>query len=107
MEDRRAARLDLLGNAVLSLVRGATLGYGPAASIPNELRELITGLASVISRLADVPGPWPPGLVADAMAVAEKTTAATAPHRANRAPVVAAILYAAATDLEQLVEPAG
>ncbi len=58
-ESHRTARLELLANAVLGLVRAAATEIHGAQPIATELEPQISRLADVIERLADTPRPWP------------------------------------------------
>lgn len=103
-EDERVARLDLLANAVLSLVRAATGAHDDQERLPAELEDRIAALASAITRLASTPQPWPPELVRDVELVAAGAIEQAAAQPVDRAPVVASIMRATARDLLAIVE---
>jgi uncharacterized membrane protein YgaE (UPF0421/DUF939 family) len=104
-EVERTGRVDLLANAVLSLVRAATLRTDNRPPPPPELQDEVASLAEALTGLADAERPWPPGLVA---AVEQRaTTAIEAVTARNVDPdqVVASILRATARDLIAVIEP--
>jgi hypothetical protein len=97
-EDLRLARLHLLADAALGLVRAATAALEdrepPAASLERE----IAALATTMRRLASTPHPWPPGLLSAVAEVAQRTTS----QRADSSSIVAWSLHTTARDLQDL-----
>jgi len=102
-EIARVAQLDLLANAVLSLLRAATSaehrGERPQPALESELETLGT----VMARLATIPPPWPRDFAAAFVAQVRLADEEAAVHRGGEDPVVAAILRAVATDLEKVI----
>jgi uncharacterized membrane protein YgaE (UPF0421/DUF939 family) len=105
-EVSRTAHLDLLANAVLSLMRAATVMPAAEEPLPAEMREQVTVLAATLRRLAEAPQPWPPELVREISAQAHAAIDRVARRPVERETIVASILRAAATDLLELIEPA-
>jgi uncharacterized membrane protein YgaE (UPF0421/DUF939 family) len=103
-EVARTAQLDLLANAVLSLVRSATLMPAAREPLPSELQEQIAILAAGLRRLADAGQPWRRELVSDVTATARDASAHTAGLPVQRGAVVASILRATAADLIALID---
>jgi uncharacterized membrane protein YgaE (UPF0421/DUF939 family) len=106
-ESRRIAQLDLLANAVLSLVRSTTSSVYGRQPIPSSIREQIGALADALQRLASTPQPWPAELRTEIVgvtngAIESATEDADAPPL-PRANVVAAIVRATAADLSSLI----
>jgi uncharacterized membrane protein YgaE (UPF0421/DUF939 family) len=102
-EDGRIARLDLLANAVLSLVRAATAPLDDRPPLPAPLREQIAELATAIERLSSTAQPWPPALLEDVAGVARRSVERAGATRVDRAAVVASILRATAQDLDDVI----
>jgi uncharacterized membrane protein YgaE (UPF0421/DUF939 family) len=102
-EGRRTAYLDLLANAVLSLVRAATreqLGArGPL------LADQISVLSGAIARLAEADRPWPVSLLAQTRAATQAAIDRVGGLQTDRDGVVASILIAMAIDLERAIDP--
>ena len=72
-ENRRTAQLDLLANAVISLIRSVTSERG-ADALPNaELIGEITVMAGALRWLAEADRPWPETVMREAEAVARST----------------------------------
>ena len=103
-ESHRTAQLELLGNAVLGLVRAAATDIHGTAPIASELQPQISTLADAIERLANTPGPWPEDLRAHVRALAVGTIAHPASRPAERDALTASILRAAADDLAKVVD---
>jgi uncharacterized membrane protein YgaE (UPF0421/DUF939 family) len=99
-EDARTAQLDLLANAVVGLVRAATVDEGP---LPEPLAEQIDALGATLGRLADTAQPWPEALREQARAVATDAAAYAATIHLERGATTTAILGATAMDLSLLV----
>ena len=102
-EDRRIARLDLLANAVLSLVRAGTVVIERDESLPAELREQIAAVAHAVRRLADAPQPWPDPLVAEIAEVTRRVTESDSARAVDSTAVLASILRATARDLANVL----
>ncbi|MBV9918247.1 MAG: FUSC family protein [Solirubrobacterales bacterium] len=98
-EDRRIARLDLLANAVLSLMRATTAGLQAGEALPDWLKEQIGALAIALRRLADTAQPWPSALLNDVTAIARSIAEEGPSFHVDRVPTVSAILGATARDL--------
>jgi uncharacterized membrane protein YgaE (UPF0421/DUF939 family) len=98
-EDRRIARLDLLANSTISLVRAVTLAIDASESLPSALEEQIIRYAEAMRSLADVPQPWPEAVVGHAAEIARQAIEHASEQRVDRAPIVASILRAGARDL--------
>lgn len=100
-EIERTAPLDLLANAVLSLVR-ATASRDRA--LPSPLHGDIAALAGALAALAEARRPWSPAALEEARQTAREVGQAVARLDVNANPVLAAILRAIATDLEDVVQ---
>jgi uncharacterized membrane protein YgaE (UPF0421/DUF939 family) len=98
-EEERIARLDLLANATLSLLRVGTDALADGEAVPAPLCESVRELAAALDELAHAPQPWSPQLreeVADRV----RTAVAAAGHAAApRAPVLASAARATGRDL--------
>ena len=103
-EVERTGRVDLLANAVLSLVRAATLRSDGRESPPAELLETIASLAEGLSDLAAAERPWPPELLADLHRRADDAIAQVSAREVDPDQVVASILRATARDLVAVIE---
>jgi uncharacterized membrane protein YgaE (UPF0421/DUF939 family) len=103
-EVARTAQLDLLANAVLSLVRAATLMSAAGEPVPAELREQVAMLAGGLRRLAEARQPWDRELVSEIVTAAHGAIEHAAVPPADRGDVVAAILRAAAVDLIGVID---
>ena len=101
-EDRRVARIDLLANAVLSLVRATVADE--REPLPSWLTARIAAVADAVRELAQTPQPSPPELMRHVSAVAQSTIGDTPPSRVDRVPVVSAILRATARDLAAVTD---
>lgn len=99
----RTARFDLLANAVLSLIRAATLRTDGRQAPPPELQEEIAALASSLRELADAERPWPAGLMVGLQQRCEQTIALVSARPVDSEQVVASILRATARDLEAVI----
>ena len=100
----RTARLDLLANAVLSLIRAATLPRDGQREPPPALQDGIASLASSLRALADADRPWPPELLTELDDAAGATLDWVAAQDVDPDQVVASILRAAARDLLAVIE---
>jgi hypothetical protein len=103
-EVARTARVDLLSNAVLSLIRAATLRSDGRQAPPAELRETIASLAEGLSDLAAAERPWPLELLADLHRRADDAIAQVSAREVDPNQVVASILRATARDLVAVIE---
>ncbi|MBV9818146.1 MAG: FUSC family protein [Solirubrobacterales bacterium] len=104
-EVTRTAQLDLLANAVISLIRAATLRRDGRAAPAPELRDRIASLAADLGRLAIAPRPWAPELLGQLRCHAEDAVEEVGERRVDSDQVVAAILRATARDLIAVTEP--
>lgn len=100
----RTARLDLLANAVLSLIRAATLRRDGQREPPAALQDGIASLASWLAALAGARRPWPPELLTELVQAAGVTVDWVAAQDVDHDAVVASILRAAARDLLEVIE---
>jgi uncharacterized membrane protein YgaE (UPF0421/DUF939 family) len=100
-EDRRLARLHLLADAALGLVRAASTALEDDQPPPASLEHHITALATAISRLASTPHPWPAGLLGAVEEVTRRAIAEGSDHP-DWPPVVASTLRTTARDLREL-----
>jgi uncharacterized membrane protein YgaE (UPF0421/DUF939 family) len=100
-EDRRLARLHLLADAALGLVRAASTALEDDQPLPASLERHITALATAISRLASTPHPWPAGLL-DVVEEITRRAIAEGSDRADWPPVVASTLRTTARDLREV-----
>jgi uncharacterized membrane protein YgaE (UPF0421/DUF939 family) len=103
-EVARTAQLDLLANAVLSLVRAATPARAVGEALPDELRAEIASLAAGLRRLADARAPWGRELLSDVAATARGAIEHAAAPPVDRGAVVASILRATAADLIAVID---
>jgi uncharacterized membrane protein YgaE (UPF0421/DUF939 family) len=104
-EVERTGRVDLLANAVLSLVRAATLRTDNRRAPPPELQDEMAALAEALSGLADAERPWPSGLVAEVERRANTAIEGVSARNVDPDQVVASILRATARDLIAVIEP--
>jgi hypothetical protein len=103
-EDQRIARINLLADATLSLVREVTLAIVDAEPVAVPLQAQIASFAKVLEALADTSQPWPESVISEAVATAhDALTRSTAEH-VNRSPVVASSLRTGARNLLELVQ---
>lgn len=104
-ENRRTAQLDLLANAVISLIRSVTAPPGAGAPPSPELIDEITVMAGALRWLAESDRPWPETVLREAQAVARTAQAHADARGLDREHVTAAILRAVASDLIAVIEP--
>jgi uncharacterized membrane protein YgaE (UPF0421/DUF939 family) len=104
-EDRRLARLHLLADAVLGLVRAATGALEDRQPVPASLDHRIAALAMAIGRLASTPQPWPPQLLRAVDEVAGRAIDQRAGEDVDWARVLESTLRTTARDLEEVIEP--
>jgi uncharacterized membrane protein YgaE (UPF0421/DUF939 family) len=103
-EEQRIARLDLLANTVLSLMRAATGALDDGESLPPSLRGEIAALATAIGSLAGTPQPWPRELVREIGEIANRAIEQAAAQRVDRVPVIMSLVRAGARDLVELLK---
>jgi uncharacterized membrane protein YgaE (UPF0421/DUF939 family) len=101
-EDRRLARLHLLADAALALVRAAAGALEDGQPLPASVDRHIAALATAIGRLAMAPDPWPPRLLRAVDEITRGAIAQRAGERADWTPVVASTLRTAAQDLQEV-----
>jgi uncharacterized membrane protein YgaE (UPF0421/DUF939 family) len=102
-EDRRLARLHLLADAVLGLVRAAAGALEDGEALPASLEQQIAALGRSIGQLSSTPQPWPPRLLKDVAEVAARATGPHAEEGAGWVPVVASTMRTSARDLEEII----
>jgi uncharacterized membrane protein YgaE (UPF0421/DUF939 family) len=102
-EDMRIARLDLLANAVLSLVRATTGALDDSEPVPAPLQQQIVRLAIILRRLAATPQPWPEPLLEEVDKIASAAIEHVQAQRVSRTPVIGSILRSTARDLRELI----
>ena len=103
-EVERTARVDLLANAVLSLIRAATLRTDNRSAPPAELQEEMASLAEALSGLAAAERPWPPALLTEIERRAAQAIEEVSVRNVDPDQVVASILRATARDLVAVIE---
>ena len=104
-ENRRTAQLDLLANAVISLIRSVTPRAG-AGTLPNpDLIREITVMSGALRWLAESDRPWPDTVLREAEAVARSALARADARGVDHDHVTAAIVRAVAGDLIAVIEP--
>jgi hypothetical protein len=106
-ETERIARLDLLANAVLSLIRAAVTAEQRGEHLSNGLVGDIAALRDALGRLAGAPRPWSAAELDPVRAQARQAVEDAAARAGEESPVVAAIVRAVATDLEDVVRSGG
>ena len=107
LEVERVAQLDLLANAVLSLVRSSAGALDDHEHLPSALCGAISALAPALAELADTQQPWPPDLVGNVNEVASRTMEHVAALSFARAPAIASLLRATGRDLIALTQAGG
>jgi uncharacterized membrane protein YccC len=103
-ERQRTAQLDLLANAVISLIRAlaATARAGDAPSPDAEAQA--RRLADALRWLAEAPRPWPEGVIQESENAARGAVEYATSRGVDREHVVAAILRATGRDLIGVVD---
>jgi hypothetical protein len=101
-EDRRLARLHLLAESALWLVRAASATVEEGRSLPAALRRHIAALATAMSRLANTSQPWPPDLLSAVDDVTRRAIAQRSADRAGSSGDVASTLRTTARDLREI-----
>lgn len=104
-EIERTARLDLLANAELSLIRAVTTTEQRGEHVSEAIEHCIVTLAGGMTRLLGAPRPLPPETAEEVRAQARQVADEGATRAADESPVVAAIVRAMATDLIDVVSP--
>jgi len=99
LEETRISRLDLLSNAVLSLLRVSADALEEGESLPAGVSGGVTAMADVLTMLARAPQPWPAELCSAVTARVEETIAAVGSQAGARAPVIASIVRATGRDV--------
>jgi uncharacterized membrane protein YgaE (UPF0421/DUF939 family) len=102
-EEMRIARLDLLANAVLSLVRATTGALDEMEPLGPELRRQLLAVAAAVRELAAAEQPWPPELLESVGNVASDAIDHVQARAVDRTPVIESILRSAARDLQTLI----
>jgi uncharacterized membrane protein YgaE (UPF0421/DUF939 family) len=103
-EVERTARVDLLANAVLSLVRAATVRSDGRPRPPAEVQDEMASLAEALSDLAAAERPWPPALLTEIQRRANEAIGQVTARNVDPDQVVASILRATARDLIAVIE---
>jgi uncharacterized membrane protein YgaE (UPF0421/DUF939 family) len=98
-EDERIARVDLLANAVLSLIRGCLAAREADEALPDELLDAIRTLAGAMAELSRTAQPWPAATIERATRAARSATSIVEPDAIDRGAVVASITRATGRDL--------
>jgi hypothetical protein len=101
-EDLRLARLHLLADAALGLVRAGAAALEDRQPLPASLEQHIAALATAMRHLASTPHPWPPGLLGAVEEVTQRAIDQQAGERADWPPVVASSLRTTARDLQEM-----
>jgi uncharacterized membrane protein YgaE (UPF0421/DUF939 family) len=101
-EDRRLARLHLLAESALWLVRAASATVEEGRTLPAALRRHIAALATAMSRLANTSQPWPPDLLSAVDDVTRRAIAQRSADRAGSSGDVASTLRTTARDLREI-----
>lgn len=99
-EVKRTGRLDLLANAVLSLIRAATRRGGDSPGLTDRIASLAGGIAG----LAEADRPWPPALLTEVQSRAQDAIEQVTAREVDPDQVVASILRATARDLVAVIE---
>jgi uncharacterized membrane protein YgaE (UPF0421/DUF939 family) len=100
-EDMRVAQMDLLANAILSLIRATAAAADGPENLSAHLDHQLSQLCGVLDAMADAGRPWPVELVNDIEALARSILEDTAVTR--EFPVVISILETTARDLLRVV----
>jgi uncharacterized membrane protein YgaE (UPF0421/DUF939 family) len=103
-ENRRLARLHLLADGALSVVRAATAALDDHQPLPDSIDRDIAALAMAIGDLASARQPWPPPLLRVVGEVAGRSIDQSASEQADWAPVLLSTLRTTARDLEQVIK---
>jgi uncharacterized membrane protein YgaE (UPF0421/DUF939 family) len=102
-ENERIAQLDLLANAILSLVRATSGALDEMEPLPPDLTVELVAFAAALRRLADAPQPWPPAIIAEVDAVAAAAITHVQELKVDRAPVIRSIIRSGARDVQKLI----
>jgi hypothetical protein len=103
-EDGRLARLHLLADAALGIVRAATGALDDHQAVPPAPAHHIAALAAAIDQLTSVPQPWPPDLLRAVAEAAGQAIEHGSAARADWATVIASTISATALDLQAVIE---
>jgi uncharacterized membrane protein YgaE (UPF0421/DUF939 family) len=103
-ENQRTAQLDLLANAVISLIRSVTVQRELPLPDP-ELQQQISLMAGALRWLAEAQRPWPDTVMRETETAARAALAHAEARGIDRDQVVAAILRAVARDLLAVIAP--
>ena len=104
-EDARIRHIDLLANAVLSLLRAAVGALEEGEAVPPSLCRAVEGLAIALGRLAATPAPWPAAVLEEVAGQTRSALEAVAPQIAPRVPILAALVRATGRDVLRLLPP--
>ena len=104
-ENARTAQLDLLANAVISLIRSVTPPVGTDAPPDPELIGEITAMAGALRWLAEAERPWSDTVMRETEAVAREALERAGARGIDRTAVSAAILRAVAADVIAVIAP--
>jgi uncharacterized membrane protein YgaE (UPF0421/DUF939 family) len=99
LEESRISRLDLLSNAVLSLLRVSADALDEDESLPAGVSGGVAAMADVLTMLAHTPQPWPAALCSAVTARVDETVAAVGSQAGARSPVIASIVRATGRDV--------
>ena len=99
LEESRISRLDLLSNAVLSLLRVTADALDEDESLPAGVSGGVGAMADVLTMLAQTPQPWPAALCSAVTARVDETLAGVGSQAGARAPVIASIVRATGRDV--------
>lgn len=91
-EDQRIARLNLLADATLSLVRAVTIAIVDGEPVAVPLHAQIASFAKVLEASADTTQPWPESVLREAVDTAHDALARSTAEHVNRSPAVASSL---------------
>ncbi|HEY1776956.1 MAG TPA: FUSC family protein [Solirubrobacteraceae bacterium] len=98
-EEERIARIDLLANAALSLLRVGTDALDEGDTIPAELGHSVRELAAALDALARARQPWPAALREEVAVHVRASLQAAGQAAAPRAPVLASAARATGRDV--------
>jgi len=103
-EDRRTAQVDLLANAVISLMRAVAVRVGSDGAPPQEIEQALELLGGVLRSLAEAQRPWPAGVVMQTEAAARAAIQYADARGIDRDQVITAILRATARDMIAVID---
>jgi uncharacterized membrane protein YgaE (UPF0421/DUF939 family) len=99
VEESRISRLDLLSNAVLSLLRVSADALDEGETLPVGVSGGVGAMADVLTMLAHTPQPWPDELCSAITSRVDGAVAAVGSEAGARAPVIASIVRATGRDV--------